>query len=565
MGRRGRRRRTVGGPAGDGPGPEFGALFLPLALQNLLLTYTSTAMNVALSAIVRDLHTTLIAVQSAISLYSLVVAASLIAASKIGARHGYQRTFVFGAGVFAVGTLVTALAPNMAFMLVGWPLLQGIGVALMLPALLSLLTEALSGATRTRALSALGTIGGIGAAAGPLLGGFITHYSSWRVSFLMGTVVTVAVMLLMRRAAEAESPPARPGQRFDVAGALLSAAGVGLLVVAILLAGWFGLLRARHDVEVFGHTLFHRGGLSPVPVLAGIGLVVLAAFAVWERHLVERGRDPLVRLSVLRNRTVRAGTQTQAMQYLVPNGALFLVPVFLQTTLGFDALRCGVTLLPTTLGLMLTAAPAARLVAAQRMTHRAAQMWSFLFLLAGCVVVAALFDPRRGITATGLALAPGLFLVGVGQGLATTVTDLIQSAAPPDEVSDVTGLSRSGTYLGSSLGVALAGAVMTTTLLHSFESRTDGSTVLTSTQKELTKEALERQVQITAATDQAVRAKLEARGVAQDASQEVVRINAYARERALTLGVACMAALAAAGCLVASRIPRVRTRAPRPR
>jgi MFS family permease len=534
-------------------------------VQNFLMTYTPTAMNVALSAIVRDLDTTLTGVQSAISLYSLTVAASLIAASKLGARHGYRRAFVLGAEVFAVGTLVTALAPSLPFMLVGWSLLQGIGVALMVPALLSLLTEALSGATRTRALSVLGTIGGIGAAAGPLLGGVITRYSSWRVSFLVGTVVTLAVVFLMRRTTEPESPPARPVPPFDAPGALLSAAGVGLLVVATLLTGRYGLLKARQDFEVFGYTLFHRDGLSPVPVLAGIGLVVLVAFAGWEHRLVKRGKDPLVRLSVLRDRTVRSGSQTQAMQYLVPTGALFLVPVFLQTTLGFDALHSGITLLPTTLGLMVTAALAARLVAAQRLTHRGAQMWSFVFILTGCVTVTALFDPRQGITATALALAPGLFLIGLGQGMATTVTDLIQSAAPPDEVSDVTGLSRTGTYLGSSLGVALAGAFMTSALLYSFESGVEESAVLTPTQKELVKETVEQQVQITAVTDEAVRASLESRGVKGAASGEIVRINAHARGQALAFGVAGMAVLAAVGYLVAVRIPRVRTSAPRTR
>lgn len=159
VGRRNRARRA-GAPAEDAIGPEVGALFLPLALQNFLMTYNSSAMNVALSAIIGDLHTTLTGVQSVISLYSLVIAAFLITCSKLGARHGHRRTFVFGAEVFALGTLVTALSPNLAFMLVGWSLLQGIGVALMLPALLALLTGALTGAARTRALAAMGTIGG---------------------------------------------------------------------------------------------------------------------------------------------------------------------------------------------------------------------------------------------------------------------------------------------------------------------------------------------------------------------------------------------------------------------
>lgn len=249
------------------------------------------------------------------------------------------------------------------------------------------------------------------------------------------------------------------------------------------------------------------------------------------------------------------------MQSLVTAGVLFLVPVFVQTTLGFDALRSGITLLPTTVGLMVAAPIGARLVAGGRITHRAAQIWSFVFMIAGCVAVAAMFDPREtGASATGLALAPGLFLLGLGQGLTTTLTDLIQSAPPPDEVGDVTGLSRSANYLGSSLGVALAGAFMTTALLYAFQTGVDESAVLTSDQKQLVNDTLEQQVQISAASDDAVRAKLESRGVVGVPADELVRINAEAREQALTFGVAGMALMSFAGYLVAVRLPRVRTR-----
>ncbi|MFE1247006.1 MFS transporter [Streptomyces sp. NPDC058735] len=550
---RGRRTR---GPAEQRASPAARTLFLLLATENLLINYTSTAMNVALSDLVRDLHTTLTGVQAVISLYALVVAAFLITGSKAGVRHGYRRTFRLGGAVFALGALVTAFAPSLPFALLGWSLLQGLGVAAMLPALLAMLTTAFTGAVRTKALSTLAMTSGVGATAGPVLGGLITAYLNWRVSFLLTAVITLAVTWLLRQTADARPSPAPTAQRSDVLGVVLSTTGLALLVVASLLAGRYGLLKARQDFVLFGQTLLERGGVSPVPLLSAVGLLVLTAFAGWERHLVRGGRDPLVRLSVLRDRTVRTGTWAQLMQILVPGGVLFLIPVFLQTTLGLDALRCGVVLLPTALGLMLAAGPTARRVGRGRMTHRAAARGAFVFMAAGCAAVALLFTPdAQGVTAVGLALAPGILLIGIGRGMATTITDLVQSAPPPDEVGDVTGLSRTAGYLGSSFGVALAGALMTATLLYAFETGVRDSAVLTAGQKDTATRTLQQQVQITAASDDALRARLTARGVTGPAADELVRINARAREQALTVSAAGMAALAVVGCLTARRIP----------
>ncbi|UQS30245.1 MFS transporter [Streptomyces fradiae] len=559
---RGRDRGRSGGRSGGGAGAGDGAprvartLFVLLITANFVINYTSTAMNVALSDIVDDLGTSLTGVQSVISLYALVVAACLITGSKLGARHGDRRTFVVGGQIFAVGALVTALRPTLPFMLVGWSLLQGAGVALMLPALVSLLTESFTGAARTKALSALGVSAGIASGVAPVAGGLISHYLSWRVSFLLATVVTLAVVLLMRREAGPEPSRTRPDRRFDNLGALLSAAGFGLLVVATLLAGRYGLIEDRQDFQVLGVTLLRRGQVSPVPLLAGAGLVVLAVFAGWERHLIKRGRDPLVRLVVLRDRRIGVGSLTLVMLFLVPSGMLFLVPVFLQTTAGFDALRSGITLISMPVALSVGASMTARLVGSGRMTHRTAQLWAFSLMTAGCVAVAVMFGPRWDLSAVGLALTPGLLLVGFGRGMATTANDLVQSAAPPEEVSDVTGLSRTATYLGSSFGVALAGAFMTTTLLLAFEAGVKDSTVLSSAQRQRVVQAVEHQVQVTAATDDAVRARLASQGVTGAAADELVRVNAEARGRALAVAALGMGVLAVVGFLLALGLPR---------
>ncbi|SMD20596.1 MFS transporter [Kibdelosporangium aridum] len=264
-------------------------MLFALATQQLLMAYDSTAMNVALSDIVKDLGTTLTGVQSAISLYALVMAALMISGSKLGSRHGYVRVFMAGAVIYGTGAVVTALSPNLPVMLLGWSLLEGVGAALVFPAILSIATARFDAATRTKALALIGVMAGVGAALGPIVGGVITRFLTWRVSFLMETVVTLLVVLLMRRVVEQRGP--RPGRAFDVLGAVLSALGFGLVVAATLAAGRYGVFAARDDLILFGRTVIVKGGVAPTVWLGVAGLCTLVAFGWWEHRRVVRGRN----------------------------------------------------------------------------------------------------------------------------------------------------------------------------------------------------------------------------------------------------------------------------------
>ncbi|HEX6469338.1 MAG TPA: MFS transporter [Streptosporangiaceae bacterium] len=529
-----------------------GVLLLALATQQLLMAYDSTAMNVAISDIVADLHTTLTGVQSAISVYALVMAALMITGSKLGTLHGHTRMFTLGAVIYGTGALITSLSPDLPVMLFGWSLLEGVGAALIFPAIFSIATTAYTGARRTRALAMVGAATGVGAALGPILCGLISTYLTWRVSFFMETLVTAAVIVLMRRALEPRR--AWPAESFDLVGVTLSALGFGLIVFATLLIGRYGFLLARKDVVAFGHTVLDEGDVAPTPVLAAAGLAVLVLFAWWERQRIRRGRDPLVRLAVLRNRTTRVGSEALAAQFLVTAGVLFLVPVFVQTTLDYDALESGLTLLPTTLALIVAAAIASRLVGAGRVGRKPLIVAGFLLIAAGSVVVAFTFDPDG----SGLRLAPGLAVAGLGLGLCAILPDLVQSSATEDAVSDVAGLSRSASYLGQSVGVALAGALMVGVLVDSFGSGVRASAILGTDQKAAVQRTLDTQVQATAVSDGQLAAALRGRGVTGTAAADLVQINATARERGLTAAVLAMGLFALIGCGLALRLPRLR-------
>ncbi|MEU6114177.1 MFS transporter [Streptomyces sp. NPDC047117] len=548
------RREAAGAGEAARRGTAEGAARVVLAViatQQLLMAYDSTAMNVAVSDIVTDLDTTLTGVQSAISLYALVMAALMITGSKLGSRVGHLRMFTLGATLYGCGALVTALSPGLPVMLLGWSLLEGIGAALVFPAILSIATLAFTGAARTRALTLVGAAAGVGAALGPLLGGVITRYLSWRVSFLLETVVTaVAVILISRQ--RIPRPKAVRQPSFDILGAVLSALGFGLIVLGTLLASRYGLLTTRTDVVLSGRTVLGEGAVSPTVVFGLAGVVVLALFAWWEGHRIRTGRDPLVRPAVLRNRTTRVGSLSLGLQFLVLAGVFFLVPVFVQTTLGYDALESGLTLLPATVMLVLGAASGTRAVGRGRTTRKPLILVGFLLIAAGAVMTVFAFEP----VSSGLKIAPGLAVAGLGLGLCTLLPDLVQSSAAEDRVSDVAGLSRSFSYLGQSLGIALAGALMIGVLLNTMLASARTSTALTSSQKATVEHALEHSVQATAVSDQQLRAELGRRGITGPPADELVRINAQAREDGLTAAMAAMGVFALSGAALATRLPR---------
>ncbi|TNC29131.1 MFS transporter [Amycolatopsis alkalitolerans] len=524
-------------------------VLVALATQQLLMAYDSTAMNVALSAIVADLHTTLTGVQSAISVYALVMACLMITGSKLGMRRGHTRVFLAGTAIYGTGAVVTALSPNLAVMLVGWSLLEGVGASLVFPAIFSIATMAFSGAARTKTLSLIGAMAGVGAALGPIIGGLITTFLTWRVSFLMESAVTVTVMLLARRIVEPKHE--RPKHSFDVGGVVLSALGFGLVVMGTLLASRYGLFVARENFVLFGKTILAKGAVSPTVVLVAAGVCVLVAFGWWEVRRVKRGQDPLVRLDVLRHRATSVGSGAMGLQYLGMAGGLFLIPVFLQTTLNYNALESGVTLLPSTVMLIVLAALAARAAGSARVSRKLIIATGFGLMAAGSALIAVMIQP----SSSGWSLLPGLAVLGAGLGACSILPDLVQSSAAGNRVSDVAGLSRSASYLGQSLGVALAGAVMLGVLVSSFTKGVESSQVLTEQQQTQVVQKIDSGVQAAALSDAQAAASVAQAGISGPEATALVQINGDARVQGLRVAVIVIGATALLGLGLATALP----------
>jgi MFS family permease len=430
------------------------SMLLPLALAQFIASYACTNMNVAVTAIAEDLSTTVIGVQTAITLFTLTMAALMIPGSKLSDIWGRRLCFRLGLLVYGIGALVAALSPGIGLLVVGYSLLEGIGSALMIPPIYILVTVYARDMTaRAKGLAVISAAAGVGAATGPLVGGLVTSTLGWRASFFLQVLAVAAIMVLSRRIRDLPSDQAAP--RFDLLGAILGAAAMFLIVLGVLQSGTYGWFRATKDFAIGGTVLIQKGGISPVWLFVALGAVMIVLY-FWHAGRVQRaGRDPLVSPRLFRNRTSNLGLTTQAVQWLIMQGTFFVVSVFLQTVGKFNAIETGLILSPATAGILIASGFAGRM--ARNRSQRFLIRGGFLVWIAGMALMLLLGRSTQNVAG----LLPGLLVIGVGVGVMLTASaNVVQSAFPDTDQGEISGLSRSVSNLGSSLGTAIVGSVL---------------------------------------------------------------------------------------------------------
>jgi EmrB/QacA subfamily drug resistance transporter len=427
-----------------------------LGAAQFLMVLDQAVMNVAISQLVDDFDTTVTTIQAVIALYALVMAGLMLIGGKLGDILGRRRAFVIGLCIYGVGSALTAVSWSVPSLMLGWSVLEGIGAALVMPALVALVAGTFEGADRAVAYGALGGVAGAGIAVGPILGGWMTTDFSWRLVFAGEVVVALGILVGTRLIRE----PARSAERpaLDWVGGLLSAAGLALVVFGVLQASNWGWLQPRSSpLEPFGFSL--------TPFVVAAGGVLLAAFRAWERRRERRGLDPLVHLSLLRIASLRGGVSMLLAQNLILMGVFFTVPLFLQIVQGLDALETGVRMLPASAGLFVTALVGSAL--SKRFAPRALVRVGLAVVLVAVLMLLATVEPELD---NGSFLA-AMGVLGIGMGLIVSqLGNVVQSAVGDAERSEAGGLQNTAQQLGSSLGTALLGAIVITGLASSFSS-----------------------------------------------------------------------------------------------
>lgn len=476
---------------------------LLLSMATFVLVVDTSIMNVSITAVADDLGSSVSSVQSAIALEALVSAAFILINSKLGDIMGRKRAFVLGLLSYALGALAMTLTQSVTLVVICWAIIGGLGASLLMPAMQSLIHGNFTGVARKKTYAMVGAAAAVGAAVGPLLGGFVTTYLSWRIGFLMEIVVIAIVVSNIRLIADV---PFTGPRKIDAGGAVLSVLGMGGVVLGIL--------------------VWQEGG-QYVGLLIGIGAAALAALAWWLIRRKRAGDVALLDPELFTIENFRVGAVSMVMQQIALGGAMIALPLYLQVTLEYDAMKAGLSLAPLSLTMFVIA-----LAAGKIKDRRAASIIRVGFGLA--LVGMALVIPVIPRGASGWSLLVPLLFAGVGLGLLVSqLNNYILGPIDQERVSEAAGVNSAGQSFGLSFGLALAGGILLATLSFGFVSMTEASDVIPVDGQARIARALEDNAQLVSTS------QLEEllAGQPDEIVDEIVRINSDAGDLSLQVAM----------------------------
>jgi EmrB/QacA subfamily drug resistance transporter len=442
------------------------AALVALATAQFLMVLDQSVMNVSISQLVKDFHTTVTTIQAVITLYCLVMAMLILTGAKIGDIIGRRRAFMIGLIIYACGSALTAASQSVAVLALGWSVLEGVGAALVFPALAALIAGNFEGTRRKAAYAVIGGVAGAGIAVGPIVGGWATTVLTWRIVFVGEVFIAAFILFMTRKVGDAPGPTPTP--KLDGVGSVLSASGLGLFVYGVLESSTWGWLKPKNSpITIFGFSL-------TLFVIAA-GCILLWGFVTWQRHRETTHRDPLIHLSLAKIPPVRSGVIGLFSQNLILMGTFFVVPLYLQLVLGLSALQTGVKMLPISITMLVTAAAGARL--SNRFAVRTIVRTGLIVTIAGVLTLLATIQPA--LNSVGFAI--GMAVLGIGMGLMISqLGNVIQCSVEESGRSEAGGLQFTGQQLGSALGVAFIGAIVLAGLTSTFISTIEHDTRISS-------------------------------------------------------------------------------------
>jgi MFS family permease len=513
------------------------SILIALTLATFVMVVDTTLLNVSLSTLAEEFNTTIQSIQGAITLYALVMAAFMIPGARLADIIGHKRAYRLGLVLYGIGSLITAFSPTFNIFLLGWSVIEGLGAAILTPVINVLITANFKGKDRASAFGVMGGMAAGGAAVGPILGGILTTYASWRYAFLGETLIVVYILYASKALIDKrlKNPPS-----LDVFGTILNALGMGIIIFGILQASNWGLIFATANAP------FSVGPFSPVllSIVAGIGIYAL--FGWYQNYRVRKKKDPLIHIDIFKNLAFISSLTMTLFQSMIQSGVFIVIPIFTQVYLGLTAFQTGVALLPVSIFLFIAAISGGKM--AQKMLPKRIIQYGMVGMLVGSLL---LLGGIR-LDAKVINLVPGLAVLGAGIGLLISqVINVILSTVGKKEKPEAAGIQSTLDRFGYSLGTALVGVIMIVGLYTSFSTQVAQSETIPDEAKPQIEQALADNV--TFVSTEYIEEQLE--GAPEEFVQEITEINETATIKALDASMLFIAFVALLGLIFSRRLP----------
>ena len=403
-----------------------------VALASFIIALDATFMNVSIAQVVADLHTDVSTIQATMSFYTLITAAFMMLSAKLQDIVGKKKLFLIGTALYGIGTFTAAISSSSTMLFIGWAVIEGVAGALMMPATVSIISGTYHGEKRTFALAIIGVMGAIAAAIGPLFGGVMTTFLSWKYGFASELIIVIIILLLQSKIPS--FPPTESKKDLDITGTIISLIGLVLLV--------YGILSLTNDFN------------TSIGVII-VGIIALVGFVWFELRRKRSGKVPLLDIELLKDKNLSVGTLILLLAYLSMGGALFAISLFLQSVLQLNAFDTGLTTLPLTIGLLIFALMAPSL--SVKLGHRKLMVIGCIIAIVGCMLLSTQFRLHTSM----LNLLPGMFIMGAGLGFAMALSvDIAIINVPPEGQNGASGITSTSQSLGESMGTAIIGIIL---------------------------------------------------------------------------------------------------------
>lgn len=522
---------------------SFGLVVFALSLAQFIMTVDTTIMNVTVPTLVEDLGTTVGAVQGAITLYALIMASFMLIGSKLGELYGRKKMFQIGLVIYGIGSAITAAAPSIGVLILGWSVLEGIGASLMMPAMMALISVNFKGKQRVSALGIVAGVAGAAAALGPIIGGALATYASWRYAFVAEVVIAAVTLGMSRLILDA---PVMLKEKLDYRGAVLAASGLGIFVFGVLQSSEYGWIRAIKPFQI-GDVSLDLFGLSIVPFISGLGTFLLWLFFRHERNMLEQKKPFLLNVNLLRSIPLRSGLSIVLLVQLVLGGSLFVMPLFLQLVLGYSALQSGVALLPISIALIAMSVLGPKLLAG-RSAIDSVRLGQFAIVGGLVWLITVISNETRSVD-----LIIPFLILGAGIGLVIPfIQSIVLGSVKDRDATQAAGLNYTYQQLGMSLGTAVIGSILLFSLGNSIVQGLGSSQAFDPQVVQQNSVAISSNIEFV--DNQQLEANLAESELDSDQQQSLLQINSDARLRALKTAIATAAVLALLSLAASRRV-----------